>query len=80
MREGTSYLNADVIRGDRSVRIVTLRQLDKGLTTAAITATKALCLWKPSVVVMTGICAGAPGAVHLGDLIVATQCFEHSSG
>lgn len=80
MREGTSYLYADVVRGDRSVRIVTLRQLDKGLTTAAITATKALCLWKPSVVVMTGICAGVPGAVQLGDLIVATQCFEHSSG
>ncbi len=79
-RQGTSYLFANVIRGDRNVRIVTLRQLEKGLTTAAITATKALCIWKPSVVVMTGICAGVRGTVNLGDLIVATQCFEHSSG
>lgn len=78
--QGTSYLFADVNRGNRNVRIVTLRQLEKGLTTAAITATKALCIWKPSVVVMTGICAGVRGAVNLGDLIVATQCFEHSSG
>ena len=75
-RQGTSYLFANVIRGDRNVRIVTLRQLEKGLTTAAITATKALCIWKPSVVVMTGICAGVRGTVNLGDLIVATQCFE----
>ena len=80
VRQGTSYLIADVTRGPRSVRIVTLRQLEKGLTTAAITTTKALCIWKPSVVVMTGICAGVRGCVDLGDLIVATQCFEHSSG
>lgn len=80
VRQGTSYLVADVTRGSRSVRIVTLRQLEKGLTTAAITATKALCIWKPSVVVMTGICAGVRGSVELGDLVVATQCFEHSTG
>lgn len=29
---------------------------------------------------MTGICAGVRGSVNLGDLVVATQCFEHSSG
>jgi len=80
VRQGTSYLIADVTRGSRSIRIVTLRQLEKGLTTAAITTTKALCIWKPSVVVMTGICAGVRGSVNLGDLVVATQCFEHSSG
>ena len=80
VRQGTSYLLADVRRGERSARIVTLRQLEKGLTTAAITATKALCIWKPNVVVMTGICAGVRGFVGLGDLVVATQCFEHSSG
>jgi nucleoside phosphorylase len=80
VRQGTSYLLADVRRGERSARIVTLRQLEKGLTTAAITATKALCIWKPNVVVMTGICAGVRGSVDLGDLVVATQCFEHSSG
>jgi nucleoside phosphorylase len=80
VRQGTSYLLADLRRGERSARIVTLRQLEKGLTTAAITATKALCIWKPNVVVMTGICAGVRGSVGLGDLVVATQCFEHSSG
>lgn len=80
VRQGTSYLITEVRRGGRSVRIVTLRQLEKGLTSAAITATKALCLWKPNVVVMTGICAGVRGSVNLGDLVVATQCFEHSSG
>ena len=80
VREGTSYQVADVTRGTRKVRIVALRQLEKGLTTAAITATKALCIWKPSVVFMTGICAGVRGAVGLGDLVIASQCFEHSSG
>lgn len=79
MRNGTSYQCADITRGERSVRIVTQRQLEKGLTTAAVTATKGICIWRPRFVVMTGLCAGIRGAVDLGDLIVATQCFEHSS-
>lgn len=80
LRQGTSYLVTEVRQGHRSVRIVTLRQLEKGLTTAAITATKALCLWQPNAVVMTGICAGVRGTTELGDLVVATQCFEHAAG
>ena len=80
MRNGTSYLCADITRGERSVRIVTQRQLEKGLTIAAVTATKGICIWRPKFVVMTGLCAGIRGAVDLGDLIVATQSFEHSSG
>jgi nucleoside phosphorylase len=77
---GTSYLVSKMTQADRSVRIVALRQQEKGLTSSAITATKALCHWKPRVAIMTGICAGVKGSVSLGDLVVATQCFEHSSG
>lgn len=80
VRLGTTYLVGEFKQGSRSVRIVTLRQQEKGLTNSAITATKALCTWKPTVAVMTGICAGVKGSVNLGDLVVATQCFEHSSG
>jgi nucleoside phosphorylase len=77
---GTSYLHANVTHASRSVTIVALRQQEKGLTSSAITATKAMCLWKPKLAVMTGICAGVKGSVNLGDLVVATQFFEHSSG
>ena len=79
-RQGTSYLRGIHRVGDREISIVAVRQLDKGLTSAAVTTTKAICLWQPSVVVMTGICAGVEQSVALGDLVVATQCFEHSSG
>ena len=57
-RQGTSYLRGIHRVGDREISIVAVRQLDKGLTSAAVTTTKAICLWQPSVVVMTGICAG----------------------
>lgn len=77
---GTSYLLTKVTHANRSVTIVALRQQEKGLTSSAITATKAMCLWKPKLAVMTGICAGVKGSVKLGDLVVASQCFEHSSG
>ena len=79
-RHGTSYMVCDVKRALRKVRIVALRQQEKGLTSAAITATKAMCIWKPRLALMTGICAGVRGSVNLGDLVIASQCFEHSSG
>ena len=79
-RQGTSFLRGVHRVGDREVSIVAVRQLEKGLTSAAVTTTKSICLWQPSVVVMTGICAGVKQAVQMGDLVVATQCFEHSSG
>jgi nucleoside phosphorylase len=79
-RQGTSYLRGIHRVGDRELSIVAVRQLDKGPTSAAVTATKAICLWQPSVVVMTGICAGVEHSVALGDLVVAVQCFEHASG
>ena len=79
-RQGTSYLRGVHRVGDREISIVAVRQLGKGLTSAAVTTTKAICLWQPSVVVMTGICAGVSDSVQLGDLVVATQCFEHASG
>ena len=79
-RQGTSYLRGVKRVGDREISIVAVRQLGKGLTSAAVTTTKAICLWQPSVVVMTGICAGVQHSVQLGDLVVASQCFEHASG
>ena len=79
-RYGTSYLVYDWRRSSRHVRIVALRQQEKGLTSSAVTATKALCHWRPKLAVMTGICAGVKASVNLGDLVVASQCFEHSSG
>jgi hypothetical protein len=52
-RFGTSYLVCDIKRASRHVRIVALRQQEKGLTSSAITATKALCIWKPKMAVMS---------------------------
>ena len=79
-RQGTAYLHGVHRLGKREVSIVAVRQLHMGLTSAAVAATKAICLWQPAMVVMTGICAGVRHSVGLGDLVVASQCFEHSSG
>lgn len=79
-RQGTSYLRGVKRVGDREISIAAVRQLGKGLTSAAVTTTKAICLWQPSLVVMTGICAALDHSVGLGDVVVASQCFEHASG
>jgi nucleoside phosphorylase len=78
--EGTSYLHGILRNGDREITIVAVRQLEMGLTSAAVMATKSICLWQPAIVVMSGICAGVKSFTQLGDLVVASQCFEHISG
>lgn len=79
-RHGTAYHCSRLERGDRFIDLVEVSQLDRGPVTAAVTAAKAICHWQPAIVVMTGICAGVRGVCDLGDIVVATSCFEHLSG
>lgn len=39
-----------------------------------------LQLFKPDLCIMTGICVGQRGKVHLGDIIVATRAFNYQRG
>lgn len=53
---------------------------DMGLVNMAITATKAIELFQPKYVVMSGICAGVPENVNMLDLIVGKLCWEYQTG
>ncbi|MCP4542534.1 MAG: 5'-methylthioadenosine/S-adenosylhomocysteine nucleosidase [Chloroflexi bacterium] len=79
-REGTVYQVCEHKVDDQVLRIVVVSQLQMGMPHAAILTTKSLMLWSPSLVIMTGICAGVKTKVELGDLIIATKVFDYGSG
>ncbi|ESJ04658.1 hypothetical protein B551_0217500 [Cupriavidus sp. HPC(L)] len=51
-----------------------------GLVNMAIAATKAIELFKPKIVAMSGICAGVEGESKLLDIVVGQVCWEWQTG
>lgn len=60
--------------------IAVVPQASMGMVDAARTATSAILAFHPRIIAMTGICAGKKGSVKLGDLVVATDAFDYSTG
>ena len=51
-----------------------------GLVNAAISVSRALELFSPRVVAMSGICGGIGDRAELGQLLVTDMCYEYQSG
>ncbi|MBD2414011.1 hypothetical protein FACHB389_12195 [Nostoc calcicola FACHB-389] len=77
---GVVYQVADYKIDDKTFKIVAVSQLHMGMPQAAVLTTRSIMLWSPSVVVMTGICAGVEGQVTMGDIVIANKVFDYGSG
>lgn len=66
-----------VIDGFRGMCITPARM---GLVHMAITATKAIELFSPKIIAMSGICAGVQGESNFLDIIVGDICWEYQTG
>ena len=73
---GLSYQETDY----KDQHIVIVSQVTMGMAEAARTTTSAILAFRPKAVVMIGICAGKRDKTNLGDLIVANNVFDYSSG
>lgn len=51
-----------------------------GLVDAAITSSRAIELFQPNLICMSGICAGVEGEVEIYDLVIPHTCYQHDSG
>ena len=63
-----------------SVAAMLITQPNMGLTSAAITATKAIQVLKPRLVIMVGICAGVEDTASIGDVVIARFVLDYGSG
>ncbi|MEO6278859.1 hypothetical protein [Roseateles sp.] len=60
--------------------IVAASALRKGMAASAAIATKLVLNFEPSLLAMTGICAGVKGKANLGDVIVGSPTWDWGSG
>lgn len=68
----------DIKIGDRSGSIIELPRM--GLVDASIIAAKCIDRYSPSVVAMSGICAGFPGRAEMGQLLISEIAYEYQTG
>ncbi|MFK4259748.1 phosphorylase family protein [Agrobacterium tumefaciens] len=74
------YWSAQMLIGEKTVSAICMCLPQMGLVSAGVTAAKAITLFKPKLVVMTGICAGRRGDCKLGDAIGANLTWDYGSG
>lgn len=93
-KERAGYLNTDAKLGDlkqiaglncQGMTIGTYRGVcvtpsRMGLVNMAIATTKAIELFSPRIVAMSGICAGVPGESNPLDIVVGQICWEYQTG
>jgi adenosylhomocysteine nucleosidase len=75
-RNGLDLLEFDL--DDKSGAVVLLPRM--GIINAAVTTARALELYSPSIVAMSGICAGMGANAELGQLLVTDIVWEYQSG
>ena len=64
----------------QEMHIVVVSQNIMGMTEASRTATAAILVFHPKIMMMAGICAGKKNETKLGDLIIADKAFDYSTG
>lgn len=57
-----------------------IKPTQMGLVHMAIVASKAIELFQPKIVAMSGICAGNSEEVNLLDIVIADTCWEYQTG
>ncbi|MBK1794102.1 response regulator [Devosia sp. WQ 349] len=74
------YWHADLNSGATTIRAIALCLPQMGLVAAGVSVSKAVTLFKPRVVAMSGICAGRKGDCKLGDAIGVNLTWDYGSG
>lgn len=93
-KEVNGYINAGYSVGDaKNIQGLECREINvdekkgvivklprMGLVTCGITSTLAIDIFKPSLICMSGICAGINGKANIYDVIIPDICHQHDIG
>lgn len=76
----TTYYFGSTEADGRIIELVAACAPRKGMPVSAALSAKMVKVFKPSLLVMLGICAGVKGKVSLGDVVVADPTWDWGSG
>lgn len=80
VKNGIDYNVGEIKYHNRAINLATVQPVDMGPIPAAVIATRSIIEWQPSIIAMTGICTGIKSLTNMGDIIVASQVFDHTAG
>lgn len=75
-----SFFKTTFNRGNKSLSVVAVSNDLMGMVNTAILATQVIEFFKPKYLAMTGIAAGNPDEVDLGDVILFEHAWDYNSG
>jgi nucleoside phosphorylase/CheY-like chemotaxis protein len=75
-----SYLAGSLKAASGDHRILLVAAHEQGMSAAAALAAKIVVLYQPAVVAMTGIAAGLVKNAKLGDILIAEQTWDYTTG
>lgn len=76
----TAYRSGILNIADRTINLVHMQLSDMGMTSSACLVTKGIVMFNPKYVIMTGIAAGLDKDAQIGDIMIATETWDYSSG
>lgn len=80
INDPNNYYELEIDKTDKKIRVVIAQQREMGMSAAATLTQSVIFHYKPSYVIMVGIAAGIGDEKNLGDIIVATEVWNYSSG
>ncbi|MDU8607614.1 hypothetical protein [Pseudomonas syringae group sp. 247E2] len=76
----STYHFGSFLKGEDTIQVVAVCAPRKGMPSAASLSAKIVSLFKPKLLIMTGICAGIASRTNFGDVIVADPAWDYGSG
>jgi nucleoside phosphorylase len=78
--ESVTHYFGSVESDGRVISVVAAAAMRKGMASSAALASRMVAIFRPSVVVMPGICAGMADKTNFGDVVVADPAWDWGSG
>lgn len=79
-RDSTDYYLVDLPLRDKKLKLVYAQQKEMGMAAASTLSLNLIHHFQPKYLIMIGIAAGIGSEKNLGDIIVATEVWNYSSG
>ncbi|MCC5084768.1 hypothetical protein [Xanthomonas campestris] len=78
--DSAEYYFGSFVANGIIVKVVASSAMRKGIASSAALASRMLTKFRPSILVMPGICAGMKGKTNFGDIVVADPSWDWGSG
>ena len=79
-KDSTDYYRVDLKLSDRKIKLVYAQQKEMGMAAASTLSLNLIHHFQPKYLIMVGIAAGIGSEKNPGDIIVATEVWNYSSG